>query len=558
MAVYQNLTITQLSQDIDQNTSRVRILWQSTQTGASYNAIADVGRYTVLVNGQEQYTEEVTFWLPQNTTQTILDVEQTILHNAKGEAEITVQTWMNTHISAGIVELSRTLKLDTIPQASVVTASDGVIGGVSRLAVTRRNSESTHAIGWQFGDLSGYLTADGEITAEPVVFAAESLDFPLPEAFYEQIPDSKSGICRLTVYTYAGENPVGTPQTAQFTVSVQERECMPAVTGQVVDIEPMTVALTGDDRVLIRYRSTALCTVTGQAQKGARITEKKIQNSPVEDTLTIQPVQTGDYTFAVTDSRGYTAQSFVQAVCVPYIELSCLAAAERDGPVSGEATLTVSGEVFGGSFGQTDNSLTLAYSLDGEDFYPISPTVADNRYSARVKLTGMDYTRLHTITVRAVDCLTAIEKKVVLKKGVPAFDWGEEDFSFHVPVGMDTPLALKSGGTGASDAQTALLNLGLRYDLQPGKEYAAPELWNGKQVYTRLVELGTMPNTGSLQVAHNAPAAAVLRCFGVTSDGRSLPFAHSMLYCDRQKVYLDTQTDESSFSARAQIYYTKD
>ena len=558
MAVYQNLTITQLSQDPDQNTSRVRILWQSTQTGASYNAIADVGRYTLFVNGQEQFTREVTYVLPRNTTQTIVSVEETIPHNAKGDGEVTVQTWMNTHISAGIVELSQTVKLDNIPQASIVTASDGVIGGHSRLAVTRRNSESAHAIGWSFGNLSGYLTADGQIVSQPVIFTAESVDFLLPEDFYGQIPDAKSGICTLTIYTYTGENPVGTPQEASFTVSVDAQECIPTVTGQVIDCEPMTVALTGDDRFLIRYRSAALCTITAQAKKGARIVEKRIQNVPVSESLTIQPVQSGDFIFSVTDSRGYTAQCLVHTVCLPYIQLSCLATARRDGPVSGEATLSVSGEVFGGNFGQAENRLTLAYSLDGENFHPITGEVAQNRYSAQVKLTGMDYTRLYTITLRAMDCLTAIEKQVVLKKGVPTFDWGEEDFAFHVPVGMDTPLSLESGGTGAANVQNAQENLGLRPALMPGVEYAVPALWNGRQVYTRLVELGAMPNCGSVAISHHAAAAQLLRCFGATSDGRSLPFADSRIYSDRQKVYLDTNTDESAFSAQAQIYYTKD
>ena len=53
MAVYQNLTVTQIRQDADQNCSTVRILWQSTQTGPSYNLYADVGTYTLTVSFAE-------------------------------------------------------------------------------------------------------------------------------------------------------------------------------------------------------------------------------------------------------------------------------------------------------------------------------------------------------------------------------------------------------------------------------------------------------------------------------------------------------------------------
>ena len=440
MAVYQNLTITQLGQNTDENTSRVGILWQSTQTGPSYNAIADVGRYTVIVNGQEQFTREVTFVLPQNTTQTIANAEEVVYHNDKGEAEITVKTWMNTHISAGIVELTQTLKLDPIPQASTVTASDGVIGGISRLAVTRRNADSIHAIAWQFGELSGYLNACGQVTQKEEIFSADSLDFSLPEIFYSQIPGDKTGICTLTVYTYAGDEPVGEPQKAQFTVSVEESSCIPAVSGDVVDINPVTVALTGDEKILVRYRSTAQCTMWAEAKNSAHIVEKKIQGREAEDILAFDNTQTGDFTFYAKDSRGFTATCAVRAVCLPYVQLSCLAQAQRDGVASGEATLTVSGEFYNGSFGAAENTLSLSYSIDGQEFTPIMPQFGGNSYQAQVKLTDIDYTRLYTIIIRAEDRLCAVEKQAVLKKGVPTFDWGEEDFAFHVPVHMDKDL----------------------------------------------------------------------------------------------------------------------
>ncbi len=443
MAVYQNLSVTQLGQNGEENSSVIKILWQSTQTGPSYNAIADVGRYTVTVNGQEQFTREVTFVLPQNTTETIVSAEEVIFHNDKGEAEVTVRTWMNTHISAGIVELSQTLKLDPIPQASTVIASDGVIGGISRLAVTRKNAESTHTVAWQFGQLGGYLDAQGQICENPVKFFAESLDFSLPEIFYSQIPDAKKGICTLTVCTYSGDNPVGEPQTAEFTVSVAEEACIPQVSGKVGDINPITLALTGDENALIRYHSTACCTIFAEAKNSAQILEKKIQGREAEDSICFDNTQTGQFLLQAADSRGFTGSCTLQARLVPYIPLSCLALAERDGPASGEAILTVSGGFYSGSFGAAENSLSLSYSLDGEHFIPISAQIGENSYQTQVRLTDMDYTRLHTITVRAEDCLCAVEKQVVLKKGVPTFDWGENDFAFHVPVQMDSSLQVQ-------------------------------------------------------------------------------------------------------------------
>ena len=50
MAVYQTLTVTQISQDQEKNCSTVRILWKSTQTGASYNMVEATGVCTTYSN----------------------------------------------------------------------------------------------------------------------------------------------------------------------------------------------------------------------------------------------------------------------------------------------------------------------------------------------------------------------------------------------------------------------------------------------------------------------------------------------------------------------------
>jgi hypothetical protein len=84
--------------------------------------------------------------------------------------------------------------------------------------------------------------------------------------------------------------------------------------------------------------------------------------------------------------------------------------------------------------------LTVRYQIAQQGWQTVTVQPAEGKYSLSIALTDMDYTRLHTITVRAEDCLGVVEKQVVLKKGVPTFDWGENDFAFHVPVQMDSSL----------------------------------------------------------------------------------------------------------------------
>lgn len=444
MAIYQSLTLTQVSQNIQQNSSQVRLLWQSTQTGSSYNMIAHEAKYWVSVNGQPEEENIVSYYLPQNTAHPIVDCEITVPHNDKGEATVTVRTWMNTRLSAGVVELSERLTLDSIPRASTVLASDALIGGFSRLAVIKRNSGYSHSIAWHFREQSGYVTESGGISQQEHIFSADSVDFLFPDSFYDAILDAKSDTCTLCISTYAGSELIGQPQTAVFTVSVDESACRPLVGGSVRDINEVTLALTGDAQKMVRFFSRAYCEMTPYAQKGASVVKKQIQGITVEDnSLTVEEFAGENVRFEVTDSRGFTAEHTQQVEQIPYIRLSCDAQAERDDPVSGNATLYIFGDCYAGSFGTVDNEVTVSYSIDGGPPVAVQPSVTeDQRYYASASLTGMDYTRVYSIRVWVSDKLTKTEKQVTLKKGVPVFDWGEGDFAFHVPVQMDSSLNL--------------------------------------------------------------------------------------------------------------------
>ena len=444
MAIYQSLTLTQVSQNIQQNSSQVRLLWQSTQTGSSYNMIAHEAKYWVSVNGQPEEENIVSYYLPQNTAHPIVDCEITVPHNDKGEATVTVRTWMNTRLSAGVVELSERLTLDSIPRASTVLASDALIGGFSRLAVIKRNSGYSHSIAWHFREQSGYVTESGGISQQKQIFSADSVDFLIPDSFYDAIPDAKSDTCTLCISTYAGSELIGQPQTAVFTVSVDESACRPLVGGSVRDINEVTLALTGDAQKMVRFFSRAYCEMAPYAQKGASVVKKQIQGITVEEnSLTVEEFAGETVRFEVTDSRGFTAEHTQQVEQIPYIRLSCDAQAERDDPVSGNATLYIFGDCYAGSFGAVDNEVTVSYSIDGGPPVAVQPSVTeDQRYYASASLTGMDYTRVYSIRVWVSDKLTKTEKQVTLKKGVPVFDWGEGDFAFHVPVQMDSSLNL--------------------------------------------------------------------------------------------------------------------
>lgn len=366
-----------------------------------------------------------------------------IAHSADGSGSVTIAvdltgyTGDGQHGSGWRVNGSQTVKLATIPRASGVGATDANVGAVSMVAVTRRSSAYTHSIGYKFGSLSGYLTAAGGVSASEQKFSQTSVAFSIPADFYGQIPNAKSGTCALTCRTYSGSTQIGAATTCAFTVTAAESACAPAVSGAVTDANTVTKALTGDANKLVRYFSTALCTITAAAKNSASIKTKTIAGTAVSGgSRSIGNVETGSFSFSATDSRGYTASATVTKPLVDYVRLTCAGTARRPDPTADSAVLSLSGNYFNASFGARSNTLTVRYRVAGRDEVTVTPVVEGNAWTATVQVSGLSYTSAYDITVTAADRLTTVTATVALNRGVPVFDWGESDFRFNVPVNL--------------------------------------------------------------------------------------------------------------------------
>ena len=365
-----------------------------------------------------------------------------ISHLTDGSKTVTVELNLKGYTSGGgggsgwSVADSREITLTHIPRASTIGAADAYIGAVSTVSVVRRSTAYTHTVAYSFGSLSGYLDAAGSHSDTAVKLTQSSIPFTLPAAFYEEIPNAKSGVCTLTCKTYSGTTQIGDAQSCTFTATAKKALCAPQVSGTVVDTNAETVALTGDENKLVRFMSAARCTITATAKNGATIAKKTIGGTTVSGTVrTITQPETGTVAFTATDSRGYKSTATAEAELVPYVKLTVNAVAKRTDPTSGNAVLTVTGNCYNGSFGLLDNTLSLRCSVNGTDI-TLETEQQENTYTASCPLSGLDYTTSHTLTVTAEDALSSVSKTVTLGRGIPVFDWGEEDFCFHVPVAV--------------------------------------------------------------------------------------------------------------------------
>ena len=201
MGVSQSLWLSETGYDIASNTSTVRIVWSSTQSGGSFNSYERTAKYWISINGGDETEYSVSYTLPQATTISIVDTTITVNHETDGTGTVSVRTWMDTHISAGVVTKSESLTLTTIPRASDLSVSNGTLGSKQTITANKKNGGFTHTLAWKSGSYSGII--DGAKVLKSIWEFTPSLDLATGS------PNWTSVYCEFTLSTYKGNSLVG-------------------------------------------------------------------------------------------------------------------------------------------------------------------------------------------------------------------------------------------------------------------------------------------------------------------------------------------------------------
>lgn len=302
MAVNQTLTLTQVGQSVLDNKSRVNIQWITTQTGASFNNYQRIAKYYISINGGPELEYAISYRLPKEATFQILNHTIDVPHRADGTGTIKVRTWMDTKISAGVVEKTSTLTLTPIPRATQPTLYAGTVdmGSTATIYMYRAADEFKHDL---------YYSHSGG--------AYQTIATDLDTAYYWPVPDLASRIPNATNLAVTikcntklngvviGSNTVTLTARVPSSVvpsisSVSVSEATPGIAAQfgafVKDKTALTVnvAAAGAKGSTIKSYST---TVLGHVYTGAQFTTDIIDASG-EVTLSV----------TVTDSRGRSSK----------------------------------------------------------------------------------------------------------------------------------------------------------------------------------------------------------------------------------------------------------
>ena len=437
-----HLKLTEESTSVSGNTSVVSYEFSihrqnyGIYTGPYYN-------WDISIAGKTIAIRKFAFNIPTSgaSSQVITSGQITVGHNADGSISMPfdVHTPSAQDLSPNYgppeIRLTGSWPLTTIPRASTVIMSSASVNieDLVIIGIYSNSSTFTHKLVYTCG------TIRDEVLYENLPGNTQNYAWTIPGKIYQQIPNAKSISCTVTCYTYSGGVEIGTSQTSCMLVAAEER-CRPAVSGTVASVDALSATLTGGTDKLIRYVSTARAAILATAKNSASISGRTVNGQALTDILDFPKVETGQFVFAATDSRGFSASATVQRELVPYVPLTLNPLVSRKTPTGDTVILDVKGNFWQGNFGAADNTLTLSYQYRTEsgewsESFPLTGAIpAGNAYTASTEISDMDYRQSYVFRLTATDKTGTLTQEVSLPQGIPVVDWGRDDFNFNVPI----------------------------------------------------------------------------------------------------------------------------
>lgn len=249
----------------------------------------------------------------------------------------------------------------------------------------------------------------------------------------------------------------------------------------------------------------------------------------------------------------------------------------------------------------------------------MSVSYSGNTYTATANLTGLDYQTSYVFEAYAVDALATVYSASKTVIAEPVFDWSKTDFKFNVPVTLgkgagstrltsqdnlnnvtasgwydwlsgNAPANAPSGTATGSLYSMRVFSRGyaciqeccdtttnrgcviqrtlnddgatpwewVNPPMLTGYEFRTTERYNGKPVYMKLVNFGSLPANSTKAVTVSGmyyPFSIV----GMTSGNRSIPHAgHITVRGSYQEIEVATTQDYSSTTATLLVKYLKE
>lgn len=368
---------------------------------------------------------------------TLLSGTRTVAHQSDGSKSMALAYSLDmasASYTPGPMSGSGTMTLTKIPRGATITSApnftdedDPVVkvsnpAGVSvQLGIFK---DSTHA-------LADYRTISGT-----------SYTFRLTQAEREAMRKVDTAKNTAQVRFYVKSTVGGQTFITYLTRTLTIKNPAPTLNPTVEDVNQTTLALTGESGNLVKYHSQVAVKTGAQAVKGASLVRQSVicGSHTLTGDGTLEGVESGTIVVSATDSRGNTTTKTVERKLVGYVRLSCTLG-QGTPDASGRFDLEVAGACYYGSFGEKENTLTVEYRYRAQGTEAWGAWTAVDRttpmgftYVAHATVEGLDYQTAYEFQAQATDALEQVESEVKVVKASPGFDWGKDDFAFHIPV----------------------------------------------------------------------------------------------------------------------------
>lgn len=265
-------------------------------------------------------------------------------------------------------------------------------------------------------------------------------------------PNSNTMSVTFYIKTITNGNTFYSSVVKTLTIANPNPICNPTVK----DIGSNSITYTGDAaNKVIKGFNTMSITFGASAVKGATIKSKKVVCGGMSLTAdgSLYNVESGDFVFTITDSRGNTTTKTIKKTLIDYFKPTC-SIGDISMNAEGAMSFSISGKAFNGSFGAVNNSLTVKYRYRTEsssygNWNTISVNRNGNNYSITGSITGLNYRENYWFQAMVIDTIyqNGIEAPEKMVFSYPLFDWNNENFNFNVPVQMNGQTVLRHNAT---------------------------------------------------------------------------------------------------------------
>lgn len=448
---YLELTWERQSVGVVEQTSTIK--WTLTGKG-TYTGYVLSAPFEVVIDGEKVY-ESGSSRIKLYPEQVIASGTKTIKHNTDGTKTFAVNVKAAIYWSEFNVSGSGTFALDVVGMASITKAPNFNDEGNPTI-------EYYNPVGNNLTTLQAAISLTGanvDIAYRDISKTGKSYTFALTEAERQVLRAATQGSNSRTIRFYLRNVVEGeilfSWKEATFTVV----NALPEITASVIDANAATVSLTGNNKTLIRYHSTAYATMAATALKEATLTATRIENngkSAAATILSVPNVGGNTFTFTATDSRNNATNKTIVAQMIDYIKPSANIDTAAKMDTTGTYNLTVSGNYYNDTFGYTSaaaaNTLSIKYRYKTQGgtygaWTAATYTLDGNTYTAAASITGLDYRTTYILQCQVADKLNTITTAEININSVPVFHWSSTDFAFEVPVYFNGGVEL-SGNSG--------------------------------------------------------------------------------------------------------------